>query len=117
MDEYVGLADCHGIEAFKRLSDCPTHWSALLQMRARANDHRHAVAFKVKLTESEAKQIIDLVEHAQYIDALNVLKTMSGVMLQEGFQGRWRNIPNPMLDPYWEGRPIKNERTTSRELD
>ena len=121
IETYVGLADCHGVESFECLSVAPLNFTALLQQRAHGNDQRHAVVFRVALNKATAKSIKELLEQSKNVEALNMLKDLPNIQLVTGFEGRWNNIPNHNLDPYWSGNPERKEyyehRPTTNSLD
>ena len=95
--EYGGVADAHGIESFIPF-DKLTH---LHEIRAVANRHRHAVIYKVEITQEVLCEVNELMESGEYKAALIYLK---GFALQIGvepdFLKSWDMIPNPDLDPY-----------------
>ena len=104
--KYFGIADAHGIESFIQGDPTDINHSVqamVLDLRAGANRHRHAVVFIVDIPESTAQDIEDLLEEKDYIEALVRLK-MSVKFLQltnlPGAEKSWRMIPNPDLDPY-----------------
>ena len=104
--KYFGIADAHGIESFIQGDPTDINHSVqamVLDLRAGANRHRHAVVFIVDISESTAQDIDDLLEEGDYIGALVRLK-MSVETLQltnlPGAEKSWRLIPNSDLDPY-----------------
>jgi len=98
---YVGLADCHGIESFIPEAEAETGLFGL-KMRAMANRQRHAVVYRADVPDDVAKTINKLLRKCKYEEALNVLKAVPNVeiMKEAGMAKSWRMIPNPSLDPF-----------------
>lgn len=112
--KFYGIADCHGIEAFKPIipniqgswvtSGMDSHQKdmALMALRAQANLQRHAVVFLVEVSVEVAEEIEDLLAEGEYAEALLVLKEKSDSISlgrTPGAEKSWRMIPNPDLDP------------------
>ena len=57
--EYVGIADCHGVESFYPIDKANVQ---NLAIRAFANDQRHAVMYKITLNESQVEEVTDELE-------------------------------------------------------
>ena len=101
---WVGIADCHGIEAFieepdmseaddyEKLSDAGFDdfmelakgirkgWSqqvSMMKLRVHANAQRFAVVYRVKIRKSDAEDINSLIDEGDYIEALNYLKAVA----------------------------------------
>ena len=104
--KYFGIADAHGLESFiKGDPTTPEHSRdiMMLNFRAGANRHRHAVVFVVDVSEDVAEEILEEIENERYIDALNTLKSSIDefeLTRLPGAEKSWRLIPNPDLDPY-----------------
>ena len=107
---YVGIADAYGIESFKPLaSDINL---AILDIRANANRHRHAVVYAVDLSSNMVSEIEKHLSKGKYENALKCLKRCC----TDDYQGQYNEpkaviksssahslalIPNPTLDPYY----------------
>jgi K+/H+ antiporter YhaU regulatory subunit KhtT len=104
--KYFGIADAHGIESFVKGSiEDKEHSSAatMMYLRASANRHRHAVVYVVDIDESTAKDIDEILESGDYVEALVRLKmSVKELSLANlpGSEKSWRLIPNSDLDPY-----------------
>lgn len=98
---YIGLADCHGIESFIPEAEAKTILFGL-KMRATVNRQKHAVIYKVDVSDDTVKIINELLEKCKYKEALNVLKAVPNVeiMKEAGMAKSWRMIPNDDLDPF-----------------
>jgi len=97
---YYGIADCHGIESFKRFEE-GNHNIGILQIRAQANDQRHAVVYIVALYPEMVRQINALLKKQQFKRALTFLKSTERIWFTESRSERlWNNIPNSSLDPW-----------------
>ena len=114
--DYVGIADCHGVESF-----IPINNSNLdnLKIRAMANDQRHAVVYKVTLNSAQVEEIMDMLETAQHSDtdylykqiirkfkawaneeAINIGLGNPPINLMVSNKKMWKKIPNSKLDPW-----------------
>ena len=104
--KYFGIADAHGIESFIKGDPTETehsHQALIMNLRAGANRHRHAVVYVVDIPEEVAEEVDDLIINGRYIDALNHLKgSVKELQLTKlpGAEKSWGLIPNPDLDPY-----------------
>lgn len=112
--QYIGIADAHGLESFipwtnkYAISLLNRDKSAnelvnMLSMRARANRHRHAVVYRVALSQKDASMIDDLVNKGEYKEALIKLKKLASVVeitKAMGMEKSWNLIPNDDLDPF-----------------
>lgn len=113
--EYIGIADCHGIESFvparqynaeEESFSMNNQAVAFMTMRANANSQRHAVVFKVKVSTEVADEIFAMLDQGEYADALSYLKDNADeVALAKTTGGmnaekNWNKIPNPDLDPF-----------------
>ena len=102
--KYAGIADANGIESFMR--EPPAHTMNMLIERAKANRHREAVAYKVELTDEQAKIVEKLCKSSDNDTALAKLQSMTRGKVtfpKEFFSGwveSWKKIPNPKLDLY-----------------
>lgn len=104
--KYFGIADAHGIESF--IQGDPTDQENTIQfmvldLRAGANRHRHAVVFIVDISEDSAASIQSDLDEGLFIEALDNLKgSVETLKLTNlpGAEKSWRMIPNPDLDPY-----------------
>ena len=111
MMKYVGIADCHGLESFKPVSDCEENEIRMMDIRALSNDQRHALVYKATLAKSAAEKIKTLLEDSsvpyRYEKALKVLKETAGKLeISKGKEHSWDMIPNRKLDP-WNPHGIK----------
>ena len=117
--EYVGIADCHGVESFMPLDKANLQ---NLTMRAFANDQRHAVVYKITLNEAQIEEITDELETAKhsemgdgmyhYKQIVRKFKTWSDneavtkglghppANLMVSNKKMWKKIPNSKLDPW-----------------
>ena len=117
--QYVGVADCHGVESFFPLEEANVD---NLYLRALSNDQRHAVLYKITLNEAQAEEIIDELETAQHSDVgdgtyhykqiVRKFKTWSDnetitkglgyppANLMVSNKKMWKKIPNSKLDPW-----------------
>lgn len=104
--KYFGIADAHGIESF--IQGDPTDSehkmnAMMLDLRAGANRHRHAVVYIVDLSEEAAALIQADLDDGLFPEALDNLKGEAlNVSLTNlpGAEKSWRLIPNSDLDPY-----------------
>jgi hypothetical protein len=113
MNQYVGIADCHGIESFVpwtglrvvSILNKDTKANSLLNtlhLRVMANRQRHAVLYRVDLEKDQADIIEKLVNEGKYKEALVFLKnTSKKVEISKGMEKSWKLIPNDDLDPYY----------------
>jgi hypothetical protein len=118
---YYGIADCHGLESFIpdvhedmmdlffTATESKTKNSDQYAMciRARENQQRHAVVYRVLLPEELGTEIEQDMKDGNYIEALEKVKEgatqvqMGTFMTTKGAaEKNWRMIPNPDLDPY-----------------
>ena len=104
--KYFGIADAHGIESFiKGDPTDPEHSmnAMMLDLRAGANRHRHAVVYIADLSEEAAALIQADLDDGLFPEALDNLKGEAlNVSLTNlpGAEKSWRMIPNSDLDPY-----------------
>lgn len=100
------LADANGIDGYTDYTDSAMLFMA---MRAALNRHRHAVAFRVKVTRSVDAMIKSMLDKGDYTGALTTLKKVCPIVhfmksKTLGFSGdpmkSYVLIPNPTLDPY-----------------
>ena len=102
--QFVGVADCHGIESFRELTEREPVGSLVL--RAGLNRHRHAVAFQATISGSHAKEIRTLMDAGKYMEALATLRLRASKIglanAEGGKRESWALIPDPSLDPYSE---------------
>ena len=97
---YTGIADCHGIESFNLKGDTN---QALLQIRANANDQRHAVVYEVDLTDPVQEVVSGLLRDDEYGTALKYMNNEAmevRVVGGERAAKMWTRLPNPELDPW-----------------
>jgi len=117
MSQYVGIADCHGLESFISVPErvlqaeldgengeyAASSLMAMLSVRAQANRHRHAVIYRAEVGEKEARKIKSYLSKGKYAEALIRLKNVAKkieVGKQLGMAKSWEMIPNPKLDPF-----------------
>lgn len=115
MSQYCGIADCYGLESFIPVAEKYLEAElegengqfhvntiqAMLALRAQANRHRHAVAYRVEIDDLQARDIQSLIDKEQRAKALNLLKKSAKVVevgKHPGMKKSWRMIPNPELD-------------------
>lgn len=108
---FYGIADAHGIESFKPQTFdseieqfvTDTKELSLMALRANANRHRHAVVYQAEVDGESAKEILDLINKGEYVEALVKLKDTAesiSLMRSPGAEKSWNLIPNDDLDPY-----------------
>lgn len=110
--KFYGIADAHGIESFRPveysvetdgLQVDPRELSIMI-LRANANRQRHAVVYQVDLSVDDAREIDELIDGGDYMDALieikNRAKSVALAKTIPGAEKSWRMIPNPDLDPF-----------------
>lgn len=108
---FYGIADCHGLESFKNVPyqgefegfQIPPGELSMMKMRVMANTQRHAVVYKADVSVEVAKEILDLIDEGEYVDALEVLKKKAdeiSLMKSPGAEKMWSRIPDPELDPF-----------------
>ena len=108
---FYGIADAHGIESFKPQTFdseieqfvTDTKELSLMALRANANRHRHAVVYQAEVDGESAKEILDLINKGEYVEALVKLKETAesiSLMRSPGAEKSWNLIPNDDLDPY-----------------
>ncbi len=108
---FYGIADAHGIESFKPQTFdseveqfvTDTKELSLMALRANANRHRHAVVYQAEVDGKSAKEILDLINKGEYVEALVKLKETAesiSLMRSPGAEKSWNLIPNDVLDPY-----------------
>ena len=120
--DFVGIADCHGIESFMPCTKENNGEIQLMQIRAAANPQRHAVVYKITLCKAQADEVYDELEtaaHSQvgdgtyhYKQIIRKFKTWdneSDMMIGLGYppanlmvsnKKMWNKIPNSKLDPW-----------------
>ena len=118
--DFVGIADCHGIESFMPLESCEN--VGFLELRASANPQRHAVVYKVTLNNAQAQEIWDELETAKHSEVGNgtyhykqIIRKFKAwdndeamtiglghppLNLMVSNKKMWKNIPNSKLDPW-----------------
>lgn len=101
---YVGIGDAHGLDSFGPEDKLP---AGMLVLRAQANRHRHAIVFRVTVSEGQVKKIEEFKKKGKYKEALNYIKKQAkenklGLMLERGEQVKksWELIPNDDLS-WW----------------
>ena len=119
--DFVGIADCHGIESFMSIEDKDCN-VALLEIRAAANPQRHAVVYKITLNEAQATEVWEELETARYSEVgdgtyhykqiVRKFKTWDKerdmtkslgyppANLMVSNKKMWNKIPNSKLDPW-----------------
>jgi hypothetical protein len=118
---YYGLADCHGLESFihdvhsgtmdlfftKQESKSKDSDQYALCLRARENQQRHAVVYRILLPDAIVTEIEQDMKESNYQDALmkmkeNAIEIQLGTFMttKAAAEKNWRMIPNPDLDPY-----------------
>ena len=120
--DFVGIADCHGIESFMPCDKKNNGEIQLMQIRAAANPQRHAVVYKITLCKAQANEVwddLDTAAHStvgdgtyHYKQILRKFKTWdkeSDMMKSLGYppanlmvsnKNMWKKIPNSKLDPW-----------------
>ena len=120
--DFVGIADCHGIESFMPLTKENNGEIQLMQIRAAANPQRHAVVYKITLNEAQEQEVRDELETAKhsnigdgtyhYKQILRKFKTWDKekeMVMGLGYppanlmvsnRKMWNKIPNSKLDPW-----------------
>jgi len=116
MNQYVGIADCHGLESFIQFTNQYVvdllmgtkkinSTLSMMKFRAQANRHRWAVVYRVDLEIIDVEKIQKLQDSGKYKEALMELKIKAKMVELEKGNGInaekfWNNIPNDDLDPY-----------------
>lgn len=94
---YAGIADCYGIESFIPIEKANI---TILELRAIANDQRHAVVYTTEVDQKEIDTINALLSSNDYIRALLALKLTNVELTEPRMERSWDLIPNPKLDPW-----------------
>ena len=116
---YVGIADCHGVESFMPLDKANI---SNLNLRAMANDQRHAVVYKITLNEAQVEEVTDELETAKHSEvgdgmyhykqivkkfkvwseneAITIGLGNPPANLMVSNEKMWKKIPNSKLDPW-----------------
>ena len=117
--EYVGIADCHGVESFFPIEETDL---SLLHIRAVSNPQRHAVVYKITLNKAQEDEIVDELETAQHSEVgdgtyhyKNIVRKFKAwsdhdditkglgyppANLMVSNKAMWKKIPNSKLDPW-----------------
>ena len=112
--QYVGIADAHGLDSFVPWTNLYALSSLTrdkhdvntinsLHIRALANRHRHAVIYRVTLSQEEGEKIKKLYDTGKYEEALIQMKkaaTEVEIGKDIGMKKSWNLIPNNDLDPF-----------------
>jgi hypothetical protein len=104
--KYFGIADAHGIESFIKGDPTDINHSVqamVLDLRAGANRHRHAVVYIADLSEESAALIQADLDDGLFPESLDNLKGEAlSISLTNlpGAEKSWILIPNSDLDPY-----------------
>lgn len=96
---YYGIGDAHGLESINPAKSIVVNH---LHMRAMSNRHRHAVVFRVELTDAEFA-VLDKLSRLDAVGALQQLKLHPNLEIEQQFTNSWEMIPNSKLDPYYGG--------------
>ena len=103
LTEFIGLADAHGIESFKRVEDTDNSFVSILGLRAAHNRQRHAVVYRAFLNETGEKRVLKNIEDGHFMKALKTMRfNADEIFVENGWEKSWGLIPNPDLDP-WHG--------------
>lgn len=101
MINYVGIADCHGIESFRKKDESTITDRSVMIMRAAANRQRHAIYFETFLDEAAADLVNNYLHEQEYEQALECLKrTAIEFSILPEYENSLKLIPNAELDPY-----------------
>ena len=109
MTEYVGIADCHGIESFFPSDQLRKEDLMMMHIRCESNAQRHALVFRVTLKAEQERRIQSLLNSTNYILALKLIKELNSdgkiknFEISRGKEHLFKRIPNPKLDPYHKG--------------
>ena len=109
MKEYVGIADCHGIESFVPIDNLTKEDLMMMYIRCESNAQRHALVFKVKLSAEQHRRVQALLNKCSYILAFKLIKELNSdgkikhMEISTGKEHLYNRIPNPKLDPYYKG--------------
>ena len=110
MEQFVGIADCHGLESFLPAKEVSDSQLSMWDIRAISNDQRHALVYKVDLSIAASKAIKKLLESTEkfrYEKALREIKKHAkNVNITKGREHSWDIIPNRTLDP-WNPKGIE----------
>jgi len=95
----IGIADAHGIESYLPEKEARV---GILTLRASLNRQRHALVYKIDVTEMEDNHIKEFIAAEKYMDALKYIKIKcKNVSVQKGYEKSWKLIPNHDLDPWY----------------
>ncbi len=98
-ETFIGIADCHGIESFVPIAQAQPF---ILQIRADANRQRHALVYRIDVTERQKNIINQKLKKGEYKEALEWIKLhIDKVDISVGRENSWELIPNDKLDPWW----------------
>ena len=98
----IGIANAHGLESYIEGNEKLGYFVP----RARFNRERHAVAYKIKVSEATDKKILNAIKDKKFILALKILKSKAiKIELSNNGSGNvqasWEQIPNHKIDPYY----------------
>lgn len=102
-EQYIGIADAHGIESFVKLSEVESSRPFIFLIRAQANRHRHALFYSILVDKATIAMVDTNIKKGKYDVALKLLKKYGkDVQFPKQINGlkSWKMIPNSDLDPY-----------------
>jgi len=103
LTDYIGIADAHGIESFKKKTEADDHFLGCISIRAQTNRQRHAVVYMAKLTETGEQEVESQIEKGDFVGALKTLKGYAvSLSCESGWEKSFKMIPNPDLDPWYK---------------
>ena len=103
LTDYIGIADAHGIESFKKKKEADDHFLGCLSIRAQTNRQRHAVVYTAKLTEAVEQEVEAQIKKGDFVGALDTLKGCAvSLKCESGWEKSFEMIPNPHLDPWYK---------------
>ena len=103
---YIGIADCHGLESFVNENEPNAMTFGMFAIRAAANAQRHAIAYKAEIDQKTHDEICHLMTKERFKDrfeqALILLKERATtIYIPEGYEILWDSIPDRTIDPYY----------------
>ena len=108
---YMGVADCHGLESFVDSAESFPMTFEMFVLRAAANPQRHAVAYKTDINKKTHNDIMNLMKDEKlkyrFEEALILLKAMATtIYIPDEFEILWDSIPDRTIDPYYSEREL-----------
>jgi len=106
---FTGIADAHGLESFHEAGEVGVS-EGVAGFRVRANRHRHALIYWVKLDDVQVKVISAILSDEKnderFMDACRLLHDadfVESVAVEHEMRRSWDMLPDHKLDPFWSG--------------